>query len=132
MLSVIYACGCIVVPCALYQWILCKRQERNEGRTAHIVWVYIFLLYIYLVFSAAGIGCIWDICQLFNRRNTDIDDLMMNTLGTVLGYIIWKLLKKLFRNMGERSIAFSKSEPIVYLILAVLGEFMLFNWRITL
>lgn len=146
MLSTIYALLCIIVPCSLYQLIICKRQnKKQENKAIHFVWVYIFLLYIYLTFSVAGIGSIWDIghydtiirleeinllpfqsegimtyvlniimflplgflipliwkryrnplkifmigfgfslsielCQLFNRRNTDIDDLMMNTL----------------------------------------------------
>lgn len=198
MLSTIYALLCIIVPCSLYQLIICKRQnKKQENKAIHFVWVYIFLLYIYLTFSVAGIGSIWDIghydtiirleeinllpfqsegimtyvlniimflplgflipliwkryrnplkifmigfgfslsielCQLFNRRNTDIDDLMMNTLGAVIGYFIWKLTKRLFKNINHKSISLSKLEPIVYLTLAVLGEFLLFNWRIFL
>ena len=73
-----------------------------------------------------------ELCQLFNRRNTDIDDLMMNTLGAVIGYFIWKWTKRLFKNINHKSISLSKPEPIVYLTLAVLGEFLLFNWRIFL
>ena len=73
-----------------------------------------------------------ELCQLFNRRNTDIDDLMMNTLGAVIGYFIWKLTKRLVKNINHKSISLSKLEPIVYLTLAVLGEFLLFNWRIFL
>ena len=73
-----------------------------------------------------------EICQLFNIRTTDIDDLMMNTLGAVIGYFIWKLTKRLFKNINHKSISLSKLEPIVYLTLAVLGEFLLFNWRIFL
>lgn len=173
------------------------QASKQENKAIHFVWVYIFLLYIYLTFSVAGIGSIWDIgdydkiirleeinllpfqsegiityvlniimflplgflipliwkryrnplkifmigfgfslsielCQLFNRRNTDIDDLMMNTLGAVIGYFIWKLTKRLFKNINHKSISLSKLEPIVYLTLAVLGEFLLFNWRIFL
>ena len=59
-----------------------------------------------------------ELCQLFNRRNTDIDDLMMNTLGAVIGYFIWKLTKRLFKNINHKSISLSKLEPIVYLTLA--------------
>ena len=198
MLSTIYALLCIIVPCSLYQLIICKRQnKKQENKAIHFVWVYIFLLYIYLTFSVAGIGSIWDIghydtiirleeinllpfqsegimtyvlniimflplgflipliwkryrnplkifmigfgfslsielCQLFNRRNTDIDDLMMNTLGAVIGYFIWKLTKRLFKNIKHKNISIYKLEPIVYLTLAVLGEFLLFNWRIFL
>lgn len=180
MLSTIYALLCIIVPCSLYQLIICKRQnKKQENKAIHFVWVYIFLLYIYLTFSVAGIGSIWDIghydtiirleeinllpfqsegimtyvlniimflplgflipliwkryrnplkifmigfgfslsielCQLFNRRNTDIDDLMMNTLGAVIGYFIWKLTKRFLINK------LPKFEPLVYIILFLL------------
>lgn len=198
MLSIIYALLCIVIPCFLYQLIICKIQNnRQENKVIHIIWVYIFLLYLYLTFSVAGIGSIWDIghydriirleeinlipfqsegimtyvlniimflplgflipliwkqyrnplkilligfcfslsieiCQLFNRRNTDIDDLMMNTLGAVVGYFIWKLTKRLFRNINQKTISLSRLEPVIYIALAVLGEFLLFNWRLAL
>ena len=62
MLSTIYALLCIIVPCSLYQLIICKRKnKKQENKAIHFVWVYIFLLYIYLTFSVAGIGSIWDI-----------------------------------------------------------------------
>ena len=62
MLSTIYALLCIIVPCSLYQLIICKRQnKKQENKAIHFAWVYIFLLYIYLTFSVAGIGSIWDI-----------------------------------------------------------------------
>ena len=196
MLSVMYALLCIAAPCALYQFIICKRKNiKGEHKVTHIVWVYIFLFYIFLAFSAAGIGSIWDVgcydtiirleeinllpfqsegimtyalnvvmfmpfgflipmiwkqyrrpvkiflagflfssaiefCQLFNRRN--IDDLMMNTIGAVIGYFIWKLTKRLFRNINKKAISLSDTEPVVYLTLAVLGEFLLYNWRLFL
>lgn len=37
-----------------------------------------------------------EIMQLFSFRATDIDDLMMNTLGTAAGYGIFSLLRKLY------------------------------------
>ena len=39
-------------------------------------------------FRYFGFSLSIELCQLFNRRNTDIDDLMMNTLGAVIGYFI--------------------------------------------
>ncbi len=35
-----------------------------------------------------------EISQLFLQRGTDIDDLMLNTLGVVLGLVIYKLVDK--------------------------------------
>lgn len=37
-----------------------------------------------------------EISQLFNFRATDLDDLIMNTLGTLLGYLLFQLGKMVF------------------------------------
>lgn len=50
----------------------------------------------FLPTAAAGftLSLLIEISQLFNRRATDIDDLIMNTLGTVIGYLFYKLIFK--------------------------------------
>ncbi|MDV9684569.1 VanZ family protein [Clostridioides difficile] len=216
MIWTFYSFICVILPCLIYQIVVIKRKNLKVEKNVviHLVWVYIFLLYIYLALSKAGIGSIWDIgrysdlfrvdeinlipfdsvgiltyilnvimfmplgfllpliwknfrniinvlltglgfslaiefCQLFNLRATDIDDLMMNTLGAVLGYFIWvgvnnlfNLIKKkdifpsIYKNIIQDEIAITidddiskkitslyKNEAIIYLILAVLGEF---------
>lgn len=35
-----------------------------------------------------------ELSQLFNRRISDVDDLLMNTLGALLGWLLWFLLRK--------------------------------------
>ena len=69
-----------------------------------------------------------EIGQLFNRRQTDIDDLMMNVLGTILGFCIWLLLGKRFKTKPRELYVF-KDEPLMYLCLSVLGIFLLHDWR---
>lgn len=46
--------------------------------------------------SLSGItfSLIIELCQLFNRRITDVDDLLMNTLGALIGWVIFRLLKE--------------------------------------
>lgn len=44
-----------------------------------------------------------EISQIFTLRATDIDDLIMNTLGTVVGYLIFILIKKLFPKISTLS-----------------------------
>lgn len=56
----------------------------------------------------------------------------MNTLGAIFGYLIWVLFKKIFKKTNKKAISLSQHEPIVYLVLAVLGEFLLYNWRLFL
>lgn len=40
-----------------------------------------------------------EVCQLFLNRGTDVDDLMLNTLGTILGLLVYKFLYKKFKNL---------------------------------
>lgn len=66
--------------------------------------------------------------QLFNRRSTEIDDILMNVLGAILGFGIWLLFNKLFKSKPKDVNVF-RDEPLIYLLLSVLGTFFLYNWR---
>lgn len=198
MLFTLYAVFCVFLPCLVYQLILYRHQSfRQDKQVFHLIEVFVFLLYVYLALSVAGIGSIWDLayydlpirweevnlqpfysggvmtyllnvimflplgflvpliwkdyrkpwlvtglglgfslaiecCQLFNLRMTDVDDLLMNTLGALLGYGIWVLTRSWLKPINQASLSLAKKEPIAYLLLAVLGHFLLFNWRILL
>ena len=57
-----------------------------------------------------------EIAQLFNERVTDVDDLLMNTLGTVAGFVIFALIKKGGAKVSALSIGYSnhwRGEPFV-------------------
>lgn len=147
MIFVLYPLFCILLPCMLYVLIQTKGFHRRTN-FIHMIWVFIFLYYVYLVLETTGIGTIWEIglypgmklqeeinlipfrdgislsmilnvvmfmplgfllpllwkeyqslvrtaiigfcfscgiefCQLFNRRVSDVDDLLMNTLGAI-------------------------------------------------
>ena len=71
-----------------------------------------------------------EICQLFCFRATDVDDLIMNTLGAFLGYLCWKLLKLVFPKAGEKAMDLGKAEPWVCLFGGVLGIVLLYHWRL--
>ncbi|WP_446897368.1 VanZ family protein [Clostridium sp. LBM24168] len=73
-----------------------------------------------------------ELSQLLNMRATDIDDLIMNTLGAFLGWTIFYL----FKNENRKSIdSFNKTklsfparhEVCFYLILSFTGMFLLYN-----
>jgi len=44
--------------------------------------------------SGITFSLIIELSQLFNGRITDIDDLLMNTLGALIGWVIFRLLKE--------------------------------------
>ena len=43
-----------------------------------------------------------EVCQLFLTRGTDVDDLILNTLGVVFGLLFYKLLYKKFNNKMDK------------------------------
>lgn len=91
------------------------KSFRNIGR----VTLAGFLLSAFIEFS-----------QLFTNRLADIDDLIMNTIGAVLGYLVWKAIGRFFfnRNEADRVKQLSKHEPVMYLVLACSCTFLLYNW----
>lgn len=53
-----------------------------------------------------SLSLVIELLQLLNARATDIDDLIMNTLGTVIGFLIYKLLfEKVTRKLKINSLS---------------------------
>lgn len=195
-LRYLYPVMCVFIPCILYQIILHRRWPHHEKLVkGSLVWRNMFVLYLFLVMRAVGMGSLWDIrayglvlqwdqinlapfgsdgvltyllnivlfmpmgfllpliwgrCrklayaaslgflfsaaielgQLFNHRLTDIDDILMNTLGTAVGFGVWFGLNKWLRRKPMEENIFP-DRPAVYLALTVLGTFFLYNWRWT-
>ena len=194
MIFVLYPLFCILLPCMLYALIQTKGFHQRTN-FIHMIWVFIFLYYVYLVLETTGIGTIWEIglypgmklqeeinlipfrdrislsmilnvvmfmplgfllpllwkeyqslvrtaiigfcfscgiefCQLFNRRVSDVDDLLMNTLGAILGWLIWIVFSRITHlKYGRRNQGFGGKEGAVYLALSLVGQFFLYNWR---
>lgn len=83
-------------------------------------------------------GCLFslaiELSQLFNIRDTDINDLLMNTIGAFLGLVIFYLFKKLFKNkkevkeLDETKLSFlAHHEAAFYLILSFTSVFLFYN-----
>ena len=90
-----------------------------------------------------------EIMQLFNWRVSDIDDLLMNTLGAVIGFFLFRLVDMIIHGIysifahnknsivksgsHRHALATAKSktpnisEAIAYIILSYLGVFFLYN-----
>ena len=72
-----------------------------------------------------------ELSQLLNRRGSTVDDLLMNTLGAVLGYLLFCGLYALYARSHRPTPAKSYSspllrhEPIIYLISSFVGVFLL-------
>lgn len=67
-----------------------------------------------------------ELSQLLNFRATDVDDLMANTFGACVGYLIWRAFAKI---AGERlsGAAEERWEALRYILLSMAGVFFLYN-----
>ena len=74
-----------------------------------------------------------ELSQILNRRATTTDDLIMNTLGTIVGFVIFRFLFKLiskdeiFKPKFKATSVAIKDEAIIYLACSFIGLFFLFN-----
>ena len=87
-----------------------------------------------VAFTGFGLSLAIELSQLLNTRNTTIDDLLMNTLGAIIGYIIFVFFYKLFHPLTKLELRYKASrsfvitnEGIFYMIFSFLGMFLLFN-----
>lgn len=77
-----------------------------------------------------------ELSQLFNSRITDLDDLLMNTLGALIGWVIFRLLKVHLAKLQDKISAQSsniekipllhREEAWFYMSIAFAGMFLVF------
>lgn len=79
-----------------------------------------------------GLGfslCI-ELSQLLNRRATDVDDLIMNVLGALIGFLLLMIVRKIGKKKSfseEAVIPDEKTMPAFYMAGMFLGYFFLYN-----
>ena len=66
-----------------------------------------------------------ELSQLLNNRSTDIDDLILNTLGALIGFVIFRLCDKVFKFDDGGS--YYKYEMVIIVLVMFIGKFLLFN-----
>lgn len=64
--------------------------------------------------------------QLWNNRCTDVDDLLLNTLGAILGFLLYQLVKRICR-LSENHMELFTCGPSFYIGLMFLGRVLLFH-----
>lgn len=84
--------------------------------------------FYYGLFFSLGI----EFGQLFARhRSTDINDLIMNTIGTICGWIIFNIVKNIFYKFANKTVVDISSsdtlpiklEPYIYIMIAIICSF---------
>jgi len=81
---------------------------------------------IQTAFSGFLLSLLIEISQLFNYRATDIDDLMMNTLGAVIGWFVYRLFLRNCRRFQVNNTGGSfiiRNSAVVHILLFFLFYF---------
>ena len=74
-----------------------------------------------------------EIAQLFVPfRASDINDLIMNTLGTIFGWIIFNIISKIFYKLSNKTVVESSSndsiiiklESYLYIVIPIISTFL--------
>lgn len=56
------------------------------------------LSYKFVIVVGFSLSFFIEFCQLFLARGTDVDDLILNTIGVIFGLLLYKVLYRKFRN----------------------------------
>ncbi|GAC42181.1 glycopeptide resistance protein VanZ-F [Paenibacillus popilliae] len=71
-----------------------------------------------------------ELTQLLNHRITDIDDLLMNTLGAIIGYLLYRAFKMIYtrdeKKLDNKSSLVIKYEAIFYIVCSFIGMILLY------
>ena len=79
------------------------------------------------ILAGAAFSILIELSQLLSYRGTDVDDLITNTLGAVIGYIMYKLWARLSKSKSQFT-GFDSRELPAYILVLFLGRFLLFNY----
>lgn len=76
--------------------------------------------------SGLAFSLLIELSQLLNHRTTDVDDLITNTLGAVLGYLLFRLFARITK-WPKAPLGAARYEPFLYIGVMFLGRFLLYN-----
>lgn len=79
------------------------------------------------ILVGATFSILIELSQLLSYRGTDIDDLITNTLGAAIGYLIYKMWDRLSSSKYQFAGIDSWELP-AYILVLFLGRFLFFNY----
>ncbi|RCT77528.1 VanZ family protein [Enterococcus faecium] len=78
------------------------------------------------VFLAGALfSLIIEVSQIITTRATDIDDLIANIFGAVIGFILWAVLSRVV-SLKDKSSTVDYLEPYIYILIGFTGKFLLY------
>lgn len=79
-----------------------------------------------VLLNSLGFSLLLELSQLCNNRCTDVDDLLLNTVGALLGYSLVRLLLALQPSFARQG-AQPAREPWFFIAVMFCGRFLLFS-----
>ncbi|WP_312092061.1 VanZ family protein [Aminipila sp.] len=79
-----------------------------------------------IVISGFSFSLLIEISQLLNNRRTDIDDLLLNTLGALFGYLLFRLFAHITKRIDNPMTVY-KYEAVIYILATFLCRFFTYN-----
>lgn len=79
-----------------------------------------------ILLAGLSFSLLIELSQLLNLRNTDIDDLLLNTLGAVIGFVLFRLFSGVTKR-GKRTQSAPPWEAPLYFCVMFAGHFLLYN-----
>lgn len=79
---------------------------------------------VYILTNGFLFSVLIETSQLLNNRRTDIDDLILNTLGTFIGFILYKFFIRITKFKYKTSLHI---EPWTFIAVTFISRFLLFN-----
>lgn len=85
-----------------------------------------FNKYINVFLAGLSFSALIEISQLLNNRSTDIDDIILNTAGAVLGAFLFKLFSQITRRKPAIN-SYFKFEAFIYILFIFFCRFFLYD-----
>ena len=79
-----------------------------------------------ILLAGVAFSLLIELSQLLNLRSTDIDDLLLNTLGAVIGFGLYRVYAAITKRKKRAETGF-RAEPLLYFAVMFLGRFLLFH-----
>lgn len=130
----------LVAPKTVLDWILLLVNAAIESILNLVLFIpYGVLLYVLwglhnekaIAWNGFSFSILIELSQLFNIRVTDIDDLILNTLGTVLGVVLLKRVMERSDFVRKAAAldgsALQGKQPMVLVTALFAGRFLLYN-----
>ena len=101
----------LFVPLGILVPLICKKMDNLK----------------YIFGTGLGFSIFIELSQLLNNRRTDIDDLILNTVGAIIGFALYKIFDKCTNSKYDLNDKIPMVIMIISILVMFIGRFLFFN-----